>query len=56
MVKRFADWLEKLSVGLILVSLFQHVWEGSFIQGLVALIVGIAALLISIWLTTLEEV
>jgi len=55
MVKRFADWLEKISVGLLLSALLHDLWSQSYIKSLAALILGLMSFGVSIYLTIIEE-
>ena len=46
MVKRIADWLEKMSVAAMAVGIFQGVWYG--------ILLGVACFMASLYLTKKE--
>ena len=47
MVKRLADWLEKISVGSLLIGIFQSSWSG--------IIVAVASVTLCFYITWLER-
>lgn len=54
MIKRLADWLEKMSIGLILAGIFQQILAGKKKEGYIILGIGSGCLILSLVLTYIE--
>jgi len=55
MIKRFADWLETMSVGFILAGIFQQILSGKFNEGFIAVGVGGGFFIFSLLLTYIDN-